>query len=181
MSPFLADYLIFVFWATVGAIQVGASVGRYDGLLLVRHPLAARTLGIALTVGAVLWFFLSEERNINDIHGGLDANLQGVGFFGGAAMAVIATLGISSLIHARLRRGDPSSDEGIEALRKTSYLATIRACVPDWWDGSPRRLLRFFSGDLQSGVVGRLSVAAARFLMRRRQDPCADQDGHERC
>ena len=152
MSPFLADYLIFVFWASIGAIQVGASFGRFDGLLLVRHTLAARTLGLALTVGSILWFFMSEERNINDIHGGLDANLQGVGFFGGAALAVIATLSLSSLVHARMRRGEPSEDEGLEALRKTNYFEAVRRCLPAWWDGSPAKLLGFFS-DVRFGLL----------------------------
>ncbi len=168
MSPFLADYLVFVFWATTGAIQVGASLGRFDGLLLVRHALAARTLGIALTAGAIAWFFLSEERNINDIHGGLDANLQGLGFFGGAALSVIATLAVTSLLNLRMRRGEPAASEGLEALRKTSYFEAARRCLPTWWDGSPARLTAFFSGGPFGPVLGPAARLAARIGRRLR-------------
>lgn len=165
MSPFVADYLIFVFWASIGAIQVGASIGRFDGLLFLKHMLAARALGIALIIGAILWFFLFENRNINDIDGGLDANLQGVGFFGGAAAAMLVTLGLSSLINARMYRGEPVVDEGLEALRKTSYFQAVRLDVPTWFDRPPAKLVSFYSGD-RSGIVFRV---VGRLITRSRK------------
>lgn len=166
MSPFLADYLIFVFWATTGAIQVGASFGRFEGVLLVRHALAARAIGLALTAGAIAWFFLSEDRNINDIHGGLDAGLQGMGFFGGATVAVIATLGLTSLLNLRMRGSKPEASEGLEALRKTTYFEAVRRDLPTWWDGSPARLASFFSGDRQGPIFALAGRLAGRIRRR---------------
>ena len=161
MSPFLEDYLIFVFWASLGAIQIGASVGRLEGMLFVRHHLAARLLGAALIVSAIVWFFLSEERNINDIHGGLDAGSQSMGFFAGGALATIATLVVSSLINMRMRTGEPGSTEGLGALAKATYFETLRRSVTTWMDGSPSRLLEFYLGDRPGPLFalgGRMTV-----------------------
>ncbi len=152
MSPFVADYLIFVFWSSIGAIQVGASIGRFDGLLFLKHAVAARVFGLVLIGGAIAWFFLTEERNINDTEGGLDANMQGVGFFGGAAVAVLATVAISSLVNARMHRGEPGVGEGLEALRKTSYFEAMRRSLPPWRRGFHATLVRFYSGD-REGIV----------------------------
>lgn len=165
MSPFVADYLIFVFWASAGAIQVGASIGRFDGLLFLKHTLAAQALGLALIGGAIAWFFLTDERNINDIDGGLDANQQAMGFFGGAAVAVIATVSITSLINARMHRREPGADEGLDALRKTGYFQAARRSLPAIWRGAPAALVRFYSGDTQ-GIIFKL---AGRLIIRAKQ------------
>jgi hypothetical protein len=165
MSPFVADYLVFAFWASVGAIQVGASIGRFDGLLFLKHRLGARVFGLALVGGAIAWFFLTDERNINDIDGGLDANQQAIGFFGGAAVAVIVTAAISSLINARMHRGEPGTDEGLEAMRKTSYLVAARRSLALRVRESFPGLVRFYSGD-RSGIVFKL---AGRLIVRAKQ------------
>ena len=158
--PFLVDYLVFVVWASVGAIQVGASMGRFHGLLFLHSPRAARALGVALGVGAVAWFFLSEPRNIGDVDGGLDGNVQAMGVFAGAAVAMLITLGLSSVIHARMRQipnGEPAFDEGLDALRKSTYFRVVRESLSARWHGSPTELARFYSGDEQ-GVIFRLGA-----------------------
>lgn len=152
MSPFVVDYLIFVFCASLGAIQIGASIGQFGGLLFIRNFWVARILGMVLASGAVAWFFLSDSRNINDIHGGLDANSQSIGFFVGAAAALLCTLCLSSLINLRMHRGDPKVNEGLDALRKTCYLLAIRRTLPAWMDNPFARLIRFYSGD-KAGIL----------------------------
>jgi hypothetical protein len=170
MSPFVADYLLFVFWACVGAIQIGASIGRFDGLLFVRHNLAARALGVALIFGAIAWFFLTENRNINDTEGGLDANQQAMGFFAAAIAAVIVTVVISSFSNAGMHRPRPGAlnvpegpegregsdpDDGLDALRRVSYLTAVRRSLPPMWRGAPGSVARFYSGD-KEGIVFRI-------------------------
>ena len=76
MFTFATDYYILVAVAATGALQVAASLGGLNGLLFLKRPVPARTLGIALIVAAFVWFFAVEERNINDYEGGLDAPTQ---------------------------------------------------------------------------------------------------------
>ena len=173
MSPFVADYLLFVFWASIGAIQIGVSIGRFDGLLFVRHVLAARALGVALIVGAILWFFLTENRNINDTEGGLDANQQAVGFFAAAIAAVIVTVVISSLINTRMSKGEPGPDDGLDALRKVRYLAAVRRSLTPMWHGAPGSVVRFYSGD-KEGIVFRI---VGGFISRDRPGARQDRTG----
>jgi hypothetical protein len=173
MSPFVADYLLFVFWACIGAIQIGASIGRFDGLAFVRHNLAARALGVALIFGAIAWFFLTETRNINDTEGGLDANQQAMGFFAAAMAAVIVTVAISTFINARMGKGDHGADEGLDALRNTSYLAALRRSLPPMWRGAPGSVVRFYSGD-KEGIVFRI---VGGFISRNRSGAGRDRTG----
>jgi len=161
MSPFVADYLLFAFWAAIGAIQIGASIGRFDGLLFIKHNLAARALGVALTLSAIAWFFLTDDRNINDTEGGLDANMQAMGVFAGAFVAVIVTVVTSSVVNAGLGRPGPEAlktpeglnsgpEGGLDALRKVSYLTAVRRSLPPLWHGAPTSLVRFYSGDKEA-------------------------------
>ncbi len=54
---FLRDYLIAMYVATLGVVQIGASYGGLRGLLFLPSPGAARRLGIVLMVAAFVYFF----------------------------------------------------------------------------------------------------------------------------
>ena len=123
-GPFVLDYCLFVFLATLGVVQIAASRNCLVGLLFIRHRPSSFMLGTALTVGVFLWFFLSEPRNIADTGGGLDGN-QTAGYFAiSAGSAVILTLLLSSLINRYLPRDGPIAS-GLDALRGTTYLRAL--------------------------------------------------------
>lgn len=145
MSRFALDYAIMVFIASLGAIQVAASLGGLRGLLFLPSRIASRVLGVVLIVGALVWFFASGERNINDYEGGLDANVQALFFFLSAAAAYLTTLVASSLLNRSLRDGDPSPYEGLEALKKTNYARAV-AWNLRFWSRQWRRMKSYFSG-----------------------------------
>ena len=54
---FLRDYLIAMYIATLGVIQIGASYGGLRGMLFLPSPRPARWLGAALMVLGFLYFF----------------------------------------------------------------------------------------------------------------------------
>ncbi|MDE2686740.1 MAG: hypothetical protein OXI16_04470 [Chloroflexota bacterium] len=112
MISFAADYFIMVFVASLGVIQAAASIGGLRGLLVFKHPRIARTLGIALAIGAIVWFFAVAERNINDYEGGLDSNQQGILFFLAVATGGILTCALTSLLNKRLRRNRDARQSG---------------------------------------------------------------------
>ena len=146
MSEFARDYFILVFVASTGVVQIAASMGRLDGLLFFKHPLLARVLGLALILAAVIWFFLSDTRNINDYSGGLDANSQARIFFLACLASVAANFIVSSLVNRRMRRGDPVPEGGLDALRRTSYLTALRDSLGYWRRAWPRRIKEYFFG-----------------------------------
>ena len=146
MFTFAVDYYLFVFIAGLGVIQIAVSLGPLRGLLIVRSPIAARVLGLSLAVAAFLWFFTSDTRNINDYEGGLDANLQSLWFFLGAATATIVTLALSSLSNARMNGGDPAPGEGLDALRNTNYVRALAHSLRYWWREWRTQTKSYFSG-----------------------------------
>ena len=134
MTDFARDYLIFVFFFGLGAIQIAVSLGRLNGLLLFYRPLVSRIAGMAIVLGVIVWFFSSEPRNINDIHGGLDGNAQTMLFAIGSAAAILVTLVVSSLLNIRLRDGaNDSSGEGLESLKRNSYAVALAQSLGYWW------------------------------------------------
>ena len=114
MFSFAADYFLMVFVASLGVMQAAASIGRLRGLLVFKDPLIARTLGIAVAIAAVAWFFLIEERNINDYEGGLDSNEQGLLFFLAVAVSGIFTCVLTSLVNRRMADSRLGGDEAVE-------------------------------------------------------------------
>lgn len=110
MFSFALDYFIMVFVASLGVMQTAASIGGLRGLLLIKNPIIARPLGIAIAIVAIVWFFAVAERNINDYEGGLDSNQQGLLFFLAVAASGIITCALSSLWNRRMRHS--ASDLG---------------------------------------------------------------------
>lgn len=133
MFTFAADYYLFVFAASLGVVQIAVSLGRLNGLLVLKSPVAACVLGVVLVLAAFVWFFTSAPRNLNDYEGGLDGNIQALFFFLGALTAVLVTFVVSSLVNARMMGGDPESGEGLDALKRTNYARALSHSLHYWW------------------------------------------------
>ena len=132
MFSFAADYFITVLVAALGVIQLAASLGRLDGLLILKSKLLTRGLGLALVPGAFAWFFSTGTRNINDFEGGLDANEQALLLFLATLTAVAVTFLVSSIVNARMRGPEPAPGEGLDALRRTSYARALILSIRYW-------------------------------------------------
>ena len=146
MFSFATDYYITMFTASLGVLQVAFSIGRLDGLLIFKSPLFARALGIVLAVGAFVWFFATDTRNINDYDGGLDANVQALLLFLGASTALAVTFLASSLVNARMEGGDLEAKDGLEALKHTNYVRALSRSVSYRWRTWQAQMSRYLSG-----------------------------------
>ena len=133
MFTFATDYTILVFFATVGVVQVAASLGSLNGLLFLRNRKASQVAGAALIVASFVWFFSTGSRNVNDYEGGLDANTQALFFFLGAFAGVGFTLLASSLINRRMIGPEPDPEGGLDSLRHTTYLRAATHSLALLW------------------------------------------------
>ena len=120
-------------------------MGRLNGLLVFKSPLSARALGVVLVVGAFIFFFSTDTRNINDYEGGLDAPTQALFFFFGAGAAVVTTVLLSSLVNMRMS-GEPSPEGGLDALRDTNYVRALSCSLGYWWKNWRTQTKRYFFG-----------------------------------
>ena len=125
MFSFAVDYFIMVFVANLGVMQAAASIGGLRGLLLLKNPVIARPLGIAIAIAAIVWFYAVAERNINDYEGGLDSNQQGLLFFLAVVASGVLTCAVSSLWNRRLRVAHADANQppgaGLGALKIESW------------------------------------------------------------
>ncbi len=121
------DYLIFVFVAVLGLLQLLAARQRWTGLLFCRRwPLLSYVLGLAGLGGGYAWFFCSDDRNVP----GLEGYQLFSRFAVSAVAALLVTLLVSSALHARRDKDtveqkhhlSPADEErGLEALRTLTY------------------------------------------------------------
>ena len=133
VGPFTLDYLLFVFLAALGVLQMVASYTALRGLLLIRCRPVAFLAGFVVTVLAFIWFFISEPRNLPDTEGGLDGNQLAGLFAVGAGSALILTLLLSSLRNRTMGGGERQFNLGLDALRETTYLKALRCTLKDRW------------------------------------------------
>ena len=145
MFTFATDYFLSVFVSTIGVIQLSASFGGLRGLLVFKSPIVARPFGIALAVAPIILFFATEERNLNDFNGGLDANTQALFFFLGVLAGGAVTFIGSSLINIRMD-DDASPGSGFDALRDTNYLRALARSLRYWTRNWRQQMRSYFSG-----------------------------------
>lgn len=146
MFTFATDYFLLSTVATVGVIQISASMGRLNGLLLFKSHLAARLLGLMMIVAAFVWFFSTGDRNINDYEGGLDANTQALFFFLGVMSGGAITFVISSLVNFRKSGGPHEPGGGLNALKDSSYFRALTESIKYWWKNWRSQMKRYFFG-----------------------------------
>ena len=124
MFSFAVDYYLMVVISACGVLQIAASVGRLDALLLFKARLRAYSFGIALAVIGPVLFFATAERNINDFEGGLDGNFQGLFFILGTITALVLTATVTSFIN-RGMSAPTRIENGVETLKRTTYARAI--------------------------------------------------------
>ena len=146
MITFATDYFILVFVASMGVLQIAASLGRLNGLLFFKSPPAARAFGIVLIVAAFIWFFSTGSRNVNDYNGGLDAPTQALFFFLGALAGVGVTFLVSSMVNLRMNGQEPSPEAGLDALRETNYIRALGHSLGYWWREWRTQMKSYFTG-----------------------------------
>ena len=125
-----AEYLTFIFMASVGVLQLVAAWRQLKGLLFLKRPALAYPLSFLLIGGAFYWFFQRDNR-IDTImrRPGLEGSGQFYNFCMGAFAALLFTLAVSSLIGLLQRRGQHSENkhsEGLDTLRKMSYFEAVK-------------------------------------------------------
>ena len=146
MFTLAADYFLLVFVAGLGVIQIAASLNGLNGLLIFKSPLVARALGLALAVAAFILFFSTEERNLNDYEGGIDANIQALLFFLGVVASGWVTFIGSSLMNMRMKGKDPLPGGGFDALRETNYVRALALSLGYWSKNWRQQMKSYFSG-----------------------------------
>ena len=126
-----AEYLILVFTASVGVLQLVAARTQLKGLLFFQKPLLAYPLSLLLILGSFYWFFQRDSR-IDTVmrHTGIEGSGQFYNFCMGAFAALLFTLAVSSLIgllrHRGQQRNENENSEGLDTLRDMTYYEAVK-------------------------------------------------------
>ena len=144
ISPSYAiDYILMVFFSSIGIIQLAAISSQLTGIILIRNLNLAKSIAVLLVISPVLWFFAKTNRNINDYAGGLDSNIQALLFFLGALTGWILTTILSFIINIHMKRKDLSPFEGLDSLKKTNYFNALIFNLKYWWSNWHLRMKHY--------------------------------------
>jgi hypothetical protein len=141
-------YLLFVFFSCVGTLQIAACHSRISMMLFVmKNRTISLLLGLIIILVSFLWFFLPAPHNINDIHGGLDANDQFLLFSIGGLSALLFTLIVSSVLNSgKGMKKHHQPLDGLDGLKEITYWQAFRLWFDALWTYSKKLIHSCFSG-----------------------------------
>ncbi len=124
-----SEYIVLIFAASCGVLQVAAAHSRLRGLAFFKSARLTRLFGALVVVGAYVWFFASENRNVDLPR--LEGSQQFGNFVLGVFLAIVFTLAVSSLLRANMNPGSGECGEaqGLDALRGLTYFEAMRRAI----------------------------------------------------
>jgi hypothetical protein len=131
-----SEYLLLVFVACVGVLQLVGARTRLKGLLFFRTQAVAYLLSVAALGGSFWWFFVRDDRWDTVMRRtGLEGAQQFYYFCLAAFAAVVFTLVVSSLLHALRPKGRSMRrvpGQGLDALQDMSYFEAVKHSLKSW-------------------------------------------------
>ena len=136
------DYVILVFLASVGVIQLAVAHAGLTKLLFLKRTPYAYALGLTLVIVGFTWFFWPGPRHVPDTAGGLDGNDQAARFALSALAAVLFTVLATSALNRRTGSSLPppppaGATSSLEALRDQTYLEALPTGLGSLWEERP--------------------------------------------
>jgi hypothetical protein len=121
------DYILFIFIASLGVLQLSASLRGFSRLMLFRTKPLSYMFAAVCILGSFGWFFgwddrLDEKIMMTGLEGGQQFFYFALSFF----LALVFTLLLSSLRWRRLAPSD-KDEEGLEALTYKTYLQAMQS------------------------------------------------------
>ncbi|MDE2801844.1 MAG: hypothetical protein OXK21_03050 [Chloroflexota bacterium] len=129
MDDLSRDYVVWIFLAAVGVIQVASAHAGLTKLLFIRAKPWAMALGVVLIVAGFVWFFREGPRHFPDTAGGINGNEQGARVALTCLAAGAFTFALSSLLYRREDVDDATPADGFEALRRRTYAQALVASM----------------------------------------------------
>lgn len=126
------DYYICCTISVVGVLQIASNTANLDKLRFLRRRSLNAILASSLLLTSFILFFFTADRNINDIHGGLDGNQQMVLFVCSFVTAFIVNAVISSCINNSTNNHSNVGSVGIELLRHKTYWHIFKRPTIHW-------------------------------------------------
>jgi len=133
VTPF--EYFILVFIASVGVLQLIATVTQRKGLLFFNRKALAYLFSFLAIGGSFGWFFgwgdpldmaMRQTGDAAMRQTGLEGAQQFLYFNMAVFAALVFTLIVSSLLKARWKGQPKGSSQGLDALKERSYFEAVK-------------------------------------------------------
>lgn len=127
MGKLALEYTFFIFVASCGVLQLAAVHSGLRGLSFFKRPLATNLFSAVAVIGAYVWFFAIENRNVP----GLEGSEQLGNFTLGASLAIVFTLVVSSILRANMNptQSESGQEQGLNVLSVMTYFQAIKRAI----------------------------------------------------
>ncbi|MBM3133093.1 MAG: hypothetical protein FJZ95_08705 [Chloroflexi bacterium] len=118
MAPTL-QYFLLMLGSSLGVYQLGAAAGNFRGLWFFPRLGLTYLGGFAILGATYIWFFTCADLKMNANDGEVEGFEQLYLFLAGAALALVVTYLVSSVVNYRWVKadGDPVIGKGLEDLK----------------------------------------------------------------
>jgi len=129
------EYFIFVFIASVGVLQLIATITQRKGLLFFKRKALSWLFSFLAIGGSFGWFFgwgdpmdmaMRQTGDAAMRQTGLEGAQQFLYFCMATFAALVVTLIVSSLRRARWKGHPGGSSQGLDALKERSYFEAVK-------------------------------------------------------
>lgn len=129
------EYFILVFIASIGVLQLIATVTQRKGLLFFNRKALAYLFSFLAIGGSFGWFFgwgdpmdmaMRQTGDAAMRQTGLEGAQQFLYFNMAVFAALVVTLIVSSLLKARWKGQPKGSSQGLDALKERSYFQAVK-------------------------------------------------------
>ncbi len=136
MEHLAGHYLLFVFIAACGVIQLAAAYSKLWGLLFFKKRVPSYIFAAVAIGGAFGWFFGCDNHMEEIMHTGLEGAQQVRFFLLATIVAAFFTLILSSVINRGLSSSSEQPEvsagitkEGLDTLREENYLRALLSSI----------------------------------------------------
>lgn len=129
---FALDYFLCCFIACVGVLQIATISSELTNLRFFAKSVYGYFFGFSLLVCSAMLFFLSDERNIDDSSGGLDANEQAILFFVSAFCSFLFTSAICSFRSKARQENNIYEKVSLNSLKSDTLIGVYRSQWTYW-------------------------------------------------
>ena len=128
------DYLILIFFACCGALQIAATCSGLDKMMYFESRKLSRVFGIAVLLSSFLWFFGTSDRNLPDTDGGIPGTAQFFLFMIGACLAIAFTAIVTSFNNRSDQTVNIDDMVGLSRLKSITFFRAYKLTLVELWN-----------------------------------------------
>ena len=126
------EYCVFVFFGVLGVIQLSASYGTIQYLMIFKNRSLSSVSGLLIILASFIWFFREGGRHIPDTEGGIAGFQQFFAFISCTILSILFTYLVTSFCRYNKFLSNQYYS-GISSMKQTTFLNILFSNIGVLW------------------------------------------------